>query len=220
MGLRVSKNIWRIIWASEKYVGQEQIVWSSLRWSDRGKGLLKDWIALSQIHFHVSRSFFLDFGRVTFCHIRHWRDLWSWTLPKGSKISSYLTANSSSPHQTSTQTRKIRSFLTILSTRPSRACSRRWSGVNHNVQLVAGSLYIWDQLRRGRGHLALGPDQTLQGFKNQNQPLITVVSLFLIAFISPQEKTNENSLFLMFFLDRESQYDDLKQVLLKEEFIV
>ena len=106
-------------------------------------------------------SFFLDFGRVTFCHIRHWRDLWSWTLPKGSKISSYLTANSSSPHQTSTQTRKIRSFLTILSTRPSRACSRRWSGVNHNVQLVAGSLYIWDQLRRGRGHLALGPDQTL-----------------------------------------------------------
>ena len=38
----------------------------------------------------------------------------------------------------------------------------------------------------------------------------------LNAFISLQEETNENSLFLMFFLDRESQYDDLKQVLQKK----
>ena len=50
----------------------------------------------------------------------------------------------------------------------------------------------------------------------QQWQLITVVSLFLNAFISPQEETNENSLFLMFFLDRESQYDDLKQVLQKK----
>ena len=160
------KKIRQIVLASEKYIGQIKS-----RLFDPLKGGEVRTKARRETELHRARPtsmspgpFYLDFVRVILCLIRHWRDLWSWTLPRGSKISSYLTANSSSPHQTSTQTRKIRSFLTILSTRPSRACSRRWSGVKQNVLLVAGSVHIWHQLRRGRGHLALWPDQTLQGF--------------------------------------------------------
>ena len=35
-----------------------------------------------------------------------------------------------------------------------------------------------------------------------------------------QEETSENSLFLMFFLDRETQYDDLKQVLAVDQKVL